>query len=174
MENQKTKSVSKKNGMKSVQNSAWFPFIVFLIGTLVIGVVAYFMGGQIGRPAGNLPMGTLSNLAFYIIWPLALLAIALATYFQWIAKKTRPIVEIRENLLTFYIHMALMLFWPLLFFRIGVPIVAIIFLGLAIISGIYLVYRYFNSCITAGILSLIWALWLLYIFYFNLAYILVN
>lgn len=168
------KSTSKHDGLKSVQNSAWFPFIVFLIGTFVIGVVAYFMGGQIGRPSGNIPLGTLSNLAFYIIWPLALLSIALATYFQWLSKKTRPIVEIRENLITFYIHMAVMLFWPLLFFRVYVPIVAVVFLGIAILLGIYLVYRYFNSCITAGILSLIWVLWLLYVFYFNFSYVLIN
>lgn len=167
---------TKKNTSEIIwtKNTVWFPFIIFIVGTMVVGLAAYFMGGTISRPNGIMPAGTLPSMWFNILWPIFLLLLGLSTYFSWRSKRTRPRVEIKENLLTYYIHLLFIMFWPLVFYRIGSPIVAVILLGIAVLSAIYLFYRYLNSSIVAGIFSLLWALWLIYIFYFNLAYILIN
>lgn len=168
------KTNSKTSSILWTKNTVWFPFLVFLIGTIIVALAAYFMGGTIGRPAGNLPRATLPNIAFNIIWPIMVIVLGLSTYFSWRSKRNRPKKEIQENLITFYVHLFIILFWPLVFYRLESPIIACIILGFAVLSAIYLFYRYLNSSVTAGVLSLIYTLWLLYIFYINISFILLN
>lgn len=171
---QNTKQNAQQKKEINVKNSHWFPILIFVFGSAVFGTISYFLGGEIGRPNGTLPQYTLFNNGFAIGWCTTLFLLSLATYFQFISKKTRPIIEIKENLMTFYIHLLLVFFWPLIFFRVESPIIACILIGLAVITSIYLVYRYFNSSVTAGVLSTFWCIWLMYIFYINLAYILLT
>lgn len=164
MKNIKT-NPNRTDKIISVKNSGWFPLIIFTIGTFVISLASYYIGGNITIINENTEIGILSASMQLIFWIVAISLIAISTYIQWLSHKTRPIVEVRENLITLYIHLGVLFFFPLAFFRLNSNIAGCIILGISIIVGIYLVYRYYNSSIIAGILSTIYLLWIMYVFY---------
>lgn len=164
----------KDNRVISTNKSTWFPFLIFVLGGIVIGAAGYFLGGSIGSPSGTLPPATLPNLAFYIIWPCVLAIFSLATYFFWQATKTESFLTKKWQIGVYYLILLLLMFWPLTFYRLDATIVSCIIIGIATLLSIYIVYCYLIKSVTAGVLACIWAVWLMYIFYINLSHILVN
>ena len=80
---------------------------------------------------------------------------------------------LKLNYTLFYIHFLFFVLWAFFTYTLALPVVGIIFLGLAIALGVYVIYRFTTNTIVGGSLLTIWGLWLIYLFILNLAYLLV-
>lgn len=156
----------------------WLYVFVFIIGSMLYAGICYLLCGNNfytfrldGEPSFALEF---SALKWCTMFGLELLG--LATYFMWLAKYTdnRPQNEILENFIPLIIHLVLFMMFPLFTFALSLPVVGCAFLGASIMVLIYLVYRYFNSSIIAGILSVCWTIWLMYVLSQNFAYCLLE
>ena len=79
---------------------------------------------------------------------------------------------LRLNYTLYYIHFLFFLLWAMFSFMLSLPVAGVIILGLAIAIGIFVVYRFMTNSIVAGTILSVWAVWLVYIFILNLAYVL--
>lgn len=160
---------------KTVPNggNVWFPLIIFLVGTWFIMLLSSLLGGNMVKIATDVvPSPRLSLRWYTIIWVLAITLIAIATFMMW-TKHKRPKQEIRENLISYFITIGVLMLWPLFFFRLSLGIVACVILGISIILSIYTTYRYYNTCIGAGIIFTFFTIWLIYLFYLNFGMLLI-
>ena len=78
---------------------------------------------------------------------------------------------LRLNYTIYYIHFLLFLLWAFFAFTLALPTAGLVILGLAIVLGVFVVYRFMTNSIVAGSILTVWCLWLIYIFVLNLAYI---
>ena len=79
---------------------------------------------------------------------------------------------LRLNYTLYYVHFLLFLLWAFFTFTLSLPIVGVIILGLAIALLLFVVYRFMTNSIVAGCLLTVWALWLMYLFVLNFAFVL--
>ena len=80
---------------------------------------------------------------------------------------------LRLNYTLYYIHFLFFLLWAMFSFMLSLPVAGVIMLGLAIALGIFVVYRFMTNTIVGGTILSFWAIWLIYIFILNLAYVLI-
>ena len=146
----------------------WLDAIYFIGGTLALGGIASLLGGKMFDFNNySLPDGTAPAWLFPIMWALIYIAIGVATFCMWrdkqITAKDRKI-----NLILYFVHMAFNITWPLLFFRLSMPILACVWLGIIIILALVTAWRYFVANIASGIIFCVYVAWLIYAFYLNL------
>ena len=156
----------------------WLYVFIFILGSMAIAGICYLMCGNnfYSFKVGNEPEFALDFKILMWSTMFGLDLIGLASYFMWLSRFTdnRPKKEILENFIPLIIHLVLFILWPLFTFGLNLPIVGCAILGASIIVAIYLVYRYFNSSIIAGILFSIWTLWLMYMLSTNIAFCLIK
>ena len=152
----------------------WIDALLFIGGTILLGGLASLLGGDMGHFEGyDMPPATAPKIVFPIAWAIIYIAIGVSTFLMWRDK------EIKEdgrklNLIFYFIHMFFNVLWPLFFYRLNLPIIAVIWLGLVIASACIVMYRYFICNIPAGIIFNIYTLWLIYALYLNLGLVLIN
>lgn len=152
----------------------WIDALVFIGGTLLLGGIATLLGGNMNHFEGyKMPPGTVSKIVFPIAWAIIYISIGISTFLMWRDKEIKE-ADRKTNLWIYAIHMFLNIFWPLFFYRLNLPIIAVIWLVLVIASACVVMYRYFITNLPAGIIFNIYTLWLIYALYLNLGLVLIN
>lgn len=111
----------------------------------------------------NLPPVSPSEAAFPIVWTLLYILMGVASYLIF-ASGAR---ERRSALLLYAFSLVMNFFWPLIFFGAGMYLVALIWLGLLLITTVLLFIRFFRIRKTAAYLLIPYLLWLLFALYLN-------
>lgn len=182
-ENKKTQNkeeIAEKSAVKFKSNGVfvthvwWLDALLFIGGTLLLGGLATLLGGEMfSFKSYQMPEGTVPKIVFPIAWAIIYVAIGVSTFLMWrdkeINSKSRKI-----NLILYFVHMFFNVTWPLFFFRLDLPIFAVVWLILVIISSFVVMYRYFITNIAAGVIFNIYSLWLMYALYLNLGLVLIN
>lgn len=148
--------------------------LVIIGGTLLLGGIATLLGGKMFNfEKYSLPAGVVPNIVFPIAWAIIYLAIGISTFLVWRDKEIK-----RENrktdIIWFAVHMLFNILWPLFFFRLGWIVVACVDLAIIVITGIVVMYRYYDTNLPAGIIFTIYVAWLIYAMYLNLGIVILN
>lgn len=152
----------------------WQDALLFIGGTILLGGLASLLGGPMFHFEGyQMPPATVPKIVFPIAWAIIYIAIGVSTFLMWRDKEIKS-TDRKINLILYFVHMFFNVLWPLFFFRLDLPIFAVIWLALTIISAFIVMYRYFVCNLPAGIIFTIYSLWLLYAFYLNLGLVLIN
>ena len=177
------KQTTIKNNSKSNSSSKswimeyhvwWIDALLFIGGTIALGGLASLLGGKMFHFEDfTMPPGTVPKIVFPIAWAIIYVAIGVSTFLMW---RDREIKEKNRkfNLILYFIHMFFNVLWPLLFFRLNLPIVSAIWLLLVVTSALVTMYRYFVANLPAGIIFTIYSIWLIYALYLNLGIVLLN
>ena len=147
----------------------WLDALYFIIGTLALGGIATLLGWPMftwdnyPKPAMMAP-----DWFFSVAWTIIYLAIGVATFCMWrdkqLTSKNRKI-----NLWIYFVHMAFNITWPLFFFKLGLPIVACVWLAIILILALITTWRYFVANIASGIIFCVYVVWLIYALYLNVS-----
>lgn len=175
----KTTSVYKN---KKDTNHPWFlvkhkwyiDVLLFIVGTIALGGLASLLGGNMsGFDGYELPPATVPQIVFPIAWGIIYIAIGVSTFLMWRDKEIKT-KDRKTNLILYFVHMFFNVLWPLIFFRLNLPVIGCIWLFLTVISACIVMYRYFSCNLPAGIIFTIYSLWLLYALYLNIGIVLIN
>ena len=151
----------------------WVDALIYIGGTIALGGIAKLLGGEFGFKSYKMPPGTAPQKVFPFIWIAIYIAIGVSTFLMWRDKEIKR-KDRRINLILFVIQMIFNIIWPLLFFRLDMPVVAVIWLIIMIGISCACMYRYFICNLPAGIIFNIYTLWLIYALYLNLGLVLIN
>lgn len=181
--NTKTQSkedIAKKSSIKFKSNGVfvthvwWLDALLFIGGTLLLGGLATLLGGKMFNFQNyQMPPGTVPKIVFPIAWAIIYIAIGVSTFLMWRDKDIKSDGR-KVNLIIYFVHMFFNILWPLIFFRLDMPIFAVIWLILTVISAFVVMYRYFITNIPSGIIFMIYSVWLMYALYLNLGLALIN
>jgi tryptophan-rich sensory protein len=152
-----------------VKHFWWLDAIYFILGTLALGGVATLLGWPMFK-FDNYPVPPLMapDWLFPVAWTIIYIAIGVATFCMWRDKQITA-KDRKFNLILYFIHMFFNITWPLLFFRLGLPIVACVWLALVLLFALITTWRYFVANLASGIIFCIYVIWLIYAFYLNIA-----
>ncbi len=179
MENQSktTNKTTKKDTNHSwlfVNHVWWADALIFIGGTILLGGLATLLGGPMFHFEGyKMPPATVPKIVFPIAWAIIYVAIGVSTFLMWRDKEIKS-KDRKINLVLYFVHMFFNVLWPLFFFRLDLPIFAVVWLALTTISAFIVMYRYFVCNLPAGIIFTIYTAWLLYALYLNLGLVLIN
>ena len=152
----------------------WIDALLFIVGTIALGGLASLLGGPMFHFEGyKMPPGTVPKIVFPFAWGIIYIAIGVSTFLMWRDKDIKS-DDRKINLILYFIHMFFNVLWPLFFFRLDLPIFAVIWLVFVIASALVVMYRYFTCNLPAGIIFTIYTLWLIYAMYLNLGLVLIN
>ena len=152
----------------------WLDALLFIGGTILLGEIATLLGGKMFSFEGyQMPPATVPKIVFPFAWGIIYIAIGLSTFLMWRDKEIKE-KDRKLNLILYFIHMFFNILWPLFFFRLNLPIFAVIWLVLNIASACIVMYRYFICNLPSGIIFNIYTLWLIYALYLNLGLVLIN
>jgi tryptophan-rich sensory protein len=163
-----------KNKSKFVRHVWWLDALLFIGGTILLGGLATLLGGKMFNFANyKMPPGIVPKIVFPIAWSIIYIAIGVSTFLMWRDKEIKS-NDRKINLVIYFIHMFFNIMWPLLFFRLNLPIVSCIWLLFVVASACVVMYRYFVANLPAGIIFTIYTIWLIYAMYLNLGLVLIN
>ena len=147
----------------------WLDAIYFILGTLALGGIATLLGWPMfkwdsyPKPAMMAP-----DWVFPVAWTIIYIAIGVATFCMWRDKELTS-KDRKINLWIYFVHMAFNITWPLFFFRLAMPVVACVWLGIILILALITTWRYFVANITSGIIFCVYVMWLIYALYLNIS-----
>lgn len=170
----KDKSKDSHHSWLMVKHLWWIDALLFIGGTILLGGLATLLGGKMFNFENyDMPPGTAPKILFPIAWSIIYIAIGVSTFLMWRDKEMKSDSR-KTNLIVYFIHMFFNILWPLFFFRLNLPIVAVIWLVFLIASAMVVMYRYFVTNLPAGIIFTIYIAWLIYALYLNLGLVLIN
>jgi len=165
----------KLNDSKNPENKQkathvwWLDALYFIIGTLALGGIATLLGWPMFKwDAYPKPTMMAPDWVFPVAWTIIYIAIGIATFCMWRDKELTS-KDRKINLWIYFIHMAFNITWPLFFFRLGLPVVACIWLGIILLLALITTWRYFVANIVSGIIFCVYVVWLIYAFYLNIS-----
>lgn len=174
---------STKNALREEKNNNpwwtvrhvwWIDALLFIIGTIALGGLATLLGGKMFNFKNyQMPPATVPKIVFPFVWGVIYIAIGVSTFLMWRDKEIKS-NDRKLNLVLYFIHMFFNVLWPLWFFRLNLPIVAVIWLFFTVVSAFIVMYRYFVCNLPAGIIFTIYSIWLMYALYLNLGLVLLN
>ena len=174
MQNNATKNSTKSKSKIFIKHIWWLDAIIFIGGTLALGGLASLLGGKMFHFEGyEMPPATVPKIVFPFAWGIIYIAIGVSTFLMWRDKEIKE-KDRKLNLILYFIHMFFNILWPLIFFRLNLPIFAVIWLIFNVASACIVMYRYFYCNLPAGIIFNIYTLWLIYALYLNLGLVLIN
>ena len=162
-----------KHSWLTIKHVWWIDSLLFILGTILLGGLASLLGGEMGFEGYKMPPYTVPQSAFPIAWGIIYISIGVSTFLMWRDKQIKT-KDRKINLIFYFVHMFFNVLWPLLFFRLNLPVIACICLVLTVISACIVMYRYFVCNLPAGIIFNIYTLWLIYALYLNLGLVLIN
>lgn len=171
-----TKSINMINNIlnSQPQNKKLKPWMIALIiigATLLIGVIGSLLGGNMNENYVQPPLFP-AQWVFPVVWTINYIAIGFAAFLSF---QTDQVMARRRNDLIWYgIHLFFNLLWPLFFFRLNLLIFSIIWLELNIVSAIIVACRFYKSYLLAGIIIIVYIMWLFYAFYLNCGVMVLN
>ena len=152
----------------------WIDALLFIGGTILFGGLATLLGGKMFNfEIYNQPEGIVPKMVFPIAWSLIYVAIGVSTFLMWRDKEIKS-ADRKLNLVFYFIHMFFNVLWPLFFFRLDMIVFAVFWLIILIGFAFTCMYRYFISNLPAGIIFIIYSIWLIYALYLNLGIALLN
>lgn len=174
MSNNTAKNNTNSNSKIFIKHIWWLDALIFIGGTLALGGIASLLGGKMFSFEGyKMPPATVPKIVFPFAWGIIYIAIGISTFLMWRDKEIKE-KDRKLNLIFYFIHMFFNILWPLIFFRLDLPIFAVIWLIFNVASACIVMYRYFYCNLPAGIIFNIYTLWLIYALYLNLGLVLMN
>lgn len=156
------------------QNKKLKPWMVALIiigCTLLIGVVGSLLGGKMKDTYIQPPMSP-ADWVFSVVWTINYIAIGFAAFLTY---QSNQVASRRRNDLIWYaVHLFFNLLWPLFFFRLELLAFSIFWLVLNIVSAIIVACRFYKSNLIAGIIIIVYIMWLFNAFYLNCGVMVLN
>ena len=148
---------------------------MFLLMNLVIALIYLFLvrGFNYSLQVTGSPTFALSPEI--ILWMTfgMIIVVGLVPFFLYsVSNYDTDRIGLRINYTLYYLHFLFFVLWAFFTFTLVLPIVGLIFLGFAILLGVFVIYRFTTNTIIGGSLLTIWGLWLIYLFILNLAYLL--
>ncbi len=152
----------------------WIDSLIFILGTIALGGLATLLGGKMFNFENfEMPPATAPKIVFPIAWSIIYISIGVSTFLMWRDKEIKS-KDRKINLILYFVHMFFNVLWPMLFFRLNLPIVSAVWLFFTVISACIVMYRYFVCNLPAGIIFNVYTLWLIYAMYLNLGLVLLN
>lgn len=168
-----TNNNQNKDDVK-VNHKWWIDALIFIGGTILIGGIATLLGGKMFNfEKYETPPALVPKIVFPIAWSIIYIAIGVSTFLMWRDKEINS-KDRKINLILYFIHMFFNVFWPLIFFRLDMPILAVVWLIIMIGTACACMYRYFICNLPSGIVFNVYTLWLIYALYLNLGLVLLN
>lgn len=157
-----------------IQNKKIKPWAIALImigATLLIGVIGSLLGGQMNSTYARPPLYP-PDWVFPLVWSINYIAIGFAAFLTYQANQVES--RRRNDIIWYGVHLFFNLLWPLFFFRLNLLAFSIIWLMFNIISAIIVACRFYKSQLIAGIIIIIYIMWLFYAFYLNCGVMVLN
>lgn len=167
-------SANSDKDSKFVKHVWWIDALLFIGGTILLGGIATLLGGKMFNfQSYEMPPGMVPKIVFPIAWTIIYIAIGVSTFLMWRDKEIKS-EDRKLNLIFYFVHMFFNIMWPLFFFRLNLPIFAVVWILLTIASACVVMYRYYVCNPPAGIIFSIYTLWLIYALYLNLGIAIIN
>lgn len=164
----------KPKSTKYVAHKWWIDALLFIGGTLLLGGLSALLGGSMfSFKDYEMPPASPPKILFPIVWSIIYLAIGVSTFLMWRDKEIKS-KDRKINLILYFLHMFFNVLWTLFFFRLDMPIFAVIWLLFIVATACVVMYRYFVCNLPAGIIFTVYTLWLIYALYLNLGLVLIN
>ena len=146
--------------MKQVK---WRPLLTSVLLAQLAGQIASLLAGRISAVYATMTLPPFAPPAalFRPVWIILYALMGLAAYRIWVAEGAGR----REALRLYGVQLILNALWPMLFFRLGSPLIALVAI-LVLAALIFLTFRRFNAIDRpAGRLMLPYLIWVLYAVY---------
>ncbi len=157
-----------------IQNRKLKPWAVALIiigATLLVGMIGSLIGGKMDGSYVQPPMHP-ADWVFPVVWTINYIAIGFAAFLTFQANQDHA--RRRNDLIWYGVHLFFNMLWPLFFFRLGWLAFSIFWLVLNIVSAIIVACRFYKSHLAAGIIIIVYIMWLFYVFYHNCGVMVLN
>ncbi len=156
------------------QNKKLKPWAIALIiigATLLVGMIGSLLGGKMKDTYIQPPLSP-ADWVFPLVWTINYIAIGFAAFMTFQANQNAA--RRRNDLIWYGIHLFFNMLWPLFFFRLNLLAFSIFWLVLNIISAIIVACRFYKSFMAAGIIIIVYIMWLFYAFYLNCGVMVLN
>lgn len=171
--NENLKKSTAKNKIY-IRHHWWIDTLLFVGGTIFLGGLATLLGGKMFNfDSYQMPLGMVPKIIFPIAWSIIYIAIGVSTLLMWRDKEIKS-KDRKTNLIIYFIHMFFNVLWPLFFFRLNMIVFAVFWLIALIGIAFACMYRYFVANLPAGIIFVIYSIWLMYALYLNLGIVVIN
>ena len=157
-----------------VRRSSVISYLFFVGSALLTGVLGSLLGRIFGGSNGFdmliKPPLTPPAVLFPIVWTLLYIAIGSGAYAASRQNDPRRTPALR----LYFFQLLLNLFWPFLFFRLGLRLTALIWLLALLAAVTLLLFSYYGFSKPAFFLTLPYWLWLLFATYLNAGFFILN
>ena len=157
-----------------IQNRKLKPWAVALIiigVTLLVGFAGSLIGGKMDGSYKQPPLHP-ADWVFPVVWTINYIGIGFAAFLTFQANQDRA--RRRNDLIWYGIHLFFNMLWPLFFFRLNLLAFSIFWLIFNIISAVIVACRFYKSFAAAGIIMIVYIMWLFYAFYLNCGVMVLN
>ena len=157
-----------------IQNRKLKPWAVALIiigVTLLVGFAGSLIGGKMDGSYKQPPLHP-ADWVFPVVWTINYIGIGFAAFLTFQANQDRA--RRRNDLIWYGIHLFFNMLWPLFFVRLNLLAFSIFWLVFNIISAVIVACRFYKSFAAAGIIMIVYIMWLFYAFYLNCGVMVLN
>lgn len=144
--------------------------IAFVAGTLAVGAVGNFLGGNFTFAALQKPPLTPPEWVFPVVWIILYILMGVAAYLAWNTEGT----DTRSLLRPYLWQLGVNMLWPFFFFRLEWRLFAFFWLLLLIALVSVTMAKFRGASRAAYWLMLPYLLWILFAAYLNLGFYLFN
>lgn len=150
--------------IQAVNLKKWKALALWLLGTLAAGIFSSLLAGDVQTAYANLikPQFAPPAALFPIVWTILYLLLGLSAYLVWSAGVRRP--GVREALFYYAVGLAANVLWLPIFFRWELYGFAVVWLGMMLILAAITAYQFYRIHRLAGVIVLVYLLWLVYAF----------
>ena len=151
----------------AVNVKKWKGLIFWVLATLAVGVLSSLAGGDVRTVYDALVKPAFAPPAwvFPVVWTGLYVLLGFAAYLIWSAGVKQP--GVREALFYYVLNLIANFFWLPIFFRWQMVWFALVWLGMMLILAAILAVQFYRINRGAGVIVLLYLLWLLYAFALN-------
>ncbi len=136
-----------------------------LSGLLTKNSMSHFE--QLNQPALSPP-----SWLFPVVWTILYTLMGIASYLVLVSDKPRR--QVNSALILYGVQLIVNFLWPILFFNLGLYLIALLWLLLLLALVIAVSIRFFKISHTAGYLFIPYILWLIFAAYLNIGIYMLN
>lgn len=151
----------------AVNAKKWKGLFVWILATLAVGALSSFVSGDVRMVYELLvkPAFAPPAVLFPIVWTALYLLLGYAAYLVWSAGVEQP--GVREALFYYIVNLIANFFWLPIFFKWHLYWFALVWLGMMLILAAILAFQFYRINRGAGVIVLLYLLWLIYAFALN-------
>lgn len=149
-------------------------FIVPVLIPLAVGGLSALATGDMSSAYEGIiqPPYAPPSIVFPIVWSVLYLLLGIALYL--VIKNGFDKPGVREAVLYFAVSLILNFFWSPIFFRWGKILLALIWVSVMILFAVINAYQFYKINKAAGIIMMVYIIWLLFAFALNLGIYILN